>query len=125
MLIRLSAMTPKPTQRLMPGMPSHLICIDRSSLLILFGVQCRNDFQSAVCFGGSDSFEDGFIVCQRDALPVVGDGAEEGMLDGVPLRCAWRIVANGYCQPVAVGEFGLQISFPNRGTGAIAASAIA
>ena len=46
------------------------------------------------------------------------------MLDGIPFGSARRVVSNGYCEPKAVAELGLQFGFPCAGTATVAAAGI-
>jgi len=56
--------------------------------------RCRNA-QTGFRRRGADEVEDGLVGAQRLAFPVFADFRKEPMLDGVPLRGAQWIVADG------------------------------
>jgi len=56
--------------------------------------RCRNA-QTGFRRRGADEVEDGLVGAQRLAFPVLADFRQEPMLDGVPLRGARWIVADG------------------------------
>ena len=55
--------------------------------------------------GGGDEIDDREPTDEWLAASILGDVAEHAMLDLVPLRCPWRIVAYLQDQPGLVGEF--------------------
>ena len=71
----------------------------------------------------SDRTEHQAKASQRLSGPVVGNGAEESVLDIIPLGCSARVMANRNLQVILVGPL-LQFSFPESRAMTIAASAV-
>lgn len=72
----------------------------------------------------TDVLEYGVVAVQRSSSPVLGDLAEQAVLDGIPLRCARRVVGDGDGDAVAVREPLLETVLPSSTVRAVAAAAI-
>ena len=94
------------------------------AFFVFFRVQYCLDFQSLGGGRRGDVVEYGFVAFQRNAGPVFADFAEQPVFGGIPLRGARGIMAGNHRQPMAIGEFALQVAFPDPGAGAVAAAAI-
>lgn len=95
---------------------AHLFVGHLFAGLIEFSLQGCIDFQSCASLGGANILERHLITVQRHTLPVLADLAEQAMFDGIPLRCAGRIMANGDGEPMTIAQLLLQIGLPYRGT---------
>lgn len=71
------------------------------------------------CANAADRL-DSLVIDRRPSARVLGDVAEESMLDLVPLRGAGRKVADADCQAGPVGER-LQLELPQSAARAVAA----
>jgi hypothetical protein len=67
--------------------------------------------------------DDGFVVNERSATPVLGDVAEESVFDLVPLGCARRKVRNPDREPGSISET-LELDLPQTTAGPVAPAAI-
>ena len=103
---------------------THLLRVDFDSGEIGFRVERGRDFQSGVRRGFTDQTQDGGIVSERYSGPLLADLAEDAMFDGIPLGGSRGIMADGYAQAVAVGEFFLEGVFPLVAVGPIAPAAV-
>lgn len=56
--------------------------------------------------------EDGLVTVQRTSRQVFADRAEQAVLDGVPLRCARRVVCDSDGEAMAIAELVLKTEFP-------------
>jgi len=72
----------------------------------------------------ADEVEDFGVAIQRFRGPVFGNLGEQAVLDGIPFGSAGGVVGNGYCEPKAVAELGLQFGFPGASPAAVAAASI-
>jgi hypothetical protein len=61
---------------------------------------------------------------RRGAGPVHPDGAEQSVLDGIPLRAARRIVAHRDGEPAGIPQLFLELGFPHAGPAAVRATRI-
>ena len=90
---------------------------------ILATVEGRLDLQ-ALCRGGAgDEFDDDVVADQRSASPVLGDMAEETMLNLVPFAGARRQMADRQPQAGTVGQL-LQRDLPQAATSPVAAASV-
>ena len=78
---------------------------------ILARVQLGLDREPGACADGADELDYSLAISEGTAPPVLGDVAEETVLDLVPLRRAGRDVRHADAEPGAVGE-ALQFGFP-------------
>src|SRR6185312_14880874 len=91
--------------------------------LIVVRVQRRLHDQAGACRRAGDQTDDSLAANQRPATPVLGNEAEEPVLDLVPLAGAWREVADDQPDPQVVGQL-LQAHLPKPGARAVGAAAV-
>ena len=96
-------------------------CLD--ALRVILGVQDGSDLEPCLCCRGSDELEDLLVAVEWLPFPVAADVVEEEVLDRVPLRRTWRIVANGNGDGISVAE-PLETSHPDSAARSVATSAI-
>ena len=94
-----------------------LACIVEGLIALRFHLQPR------VSGGGRDEFHDDFVTHQRFSPPILGDVAEEPMLDLVPLAGRWGEMTDADFQAEFAAQL-CQTPFPEVATSAIAAAAI-
>ena len=70
----------------------HLGFGDLDAFLVDPRVEGALDFEPGLGACRRDEVDDGGVVCERPAAPILRDAAEQAVLDLVPFRCAWRIV---------------------------------
>jgi len=92
---------------------------------IVATVEVSVDRQAGLSSGGANEVEDLLIAVEGFASPVLGDLREETMLDRVPFRSYGRVVGDGKCQAVGIGQLGLEFCFPSAATLAVTAAGIA
>ena len=66
----------------------HLGLGDLDAFLVDSCVECALDFEAGLGRCRRDEFDDGSVVCERPAAPVLSDAAEQAVLDLVPLCAA-------------------------------------
>jgi hypothetical protein len=96
---------------------------DDDARLVVTRVQGGAHFQAGARRGAGDEIDDRPVADQRTAAPVLGDKAEETMLDLVPLARAGRKVAHLQLEPQFVRER-LERHFPEPIATAVAAAAV-
>jgi len=74
--------------------------------------------------GAVDEHNDGGEVEQGLAGPVFTNWTEEAVLDGIPLRRACRVVADGNGEPERDNQLLMQFPFPGANPGAVTAAAV-
>src|SRR6478672_5380681 len=89
----------------------NFLIVNDDACRVLAGIQCRSHAQAFRGARGTDELDDGFEVNEWAPTPILGDMAEEPVLDLVPLRCSWREVADANLEAGAVGQF-LQFNLP-------------
>jgi hypothetical protein len=72
----------------------HLGIANFDSFLVNRRVEDSLDLESGLSCSSRDRVDDGGMVCEWAAAPVLRNAAEQAMLDPVPVRRAWRVVAN-------------------------------
>jgi len=77
-------------------------------------VEAGVDLEAGAGAGRGDRVDDYLVGGQRSAAPVLGDEAEQPVLDFVPLRCAGREVADADGQAGLVGQ-ALQLGLKRPG----------
>src|ERR1035438_4033241 len=82
------------------------------------------DGKAGFRFGGSDEVENLVDIGERFACPVLADLAEQTMFDGIPLRSARGIVADGNGEAERSTECILKRFPPGAASRAVASSAI-
>ena len=87
-------------------------------------VEVSRDRETGSGAGVADEVEDFGVTVKRLGGPVFGDFGEQAVLDGIPFGSAGGVMGNGYCEPKAVAELGLQFGFPGAGTATVAAAGI-
>ena len=97
---------------------------DLASCWIVLAVKPRPDTKSRCILRTANEIYYRGVAYKRAASPVLGDMAEEAMLDLVPLTCAWWKVADADMQAGFVGE-PLHLKLPCTGPVAVAAPASA
>src|SRR5919199_5485034 len=85
------------------------------------GVEFRLDRQSGTRGGIADEVDDHLQAEQRSATPVLGDVAEQAVLDHVPLAGTWRQVAHLDAQTGLIRQ-SLEFGLPQAVVAAIAAT---
>ena len=91
---------------------------------IAAGVEVTGHGEAGCGLGLADEANDGGMIDERDAGPLLADFGEEPVLDWIPLGGAGGIVADGDEQAKGIGESVLQGMFPQAGIGAVAAAVI-
>jgi hypothetical protein len=83
------------------------LCISSSLTLIPFGpgVELAPHLQAGLGFGGRDQFDHCQTAGQRRAPPILGDVAEQPVLNLVPLRGPGRIMQTRSVKPVSSDSF--------------------
>src|SRR5271157_3675806 len=72
--------------------PGELLFADLNPGLVSLGIESGLHRQSGLCRRVGDEVHDHLVTGQRSAPPVLGDEAEEAMLDLVPLaRSGWEV----------------------------------
>jgi hypothetical protein len=89
----------------------HLGVADLDALLVGARVEGTFDFQSGFGRGRADQLDDGDMISQRPAAPVLRDVTEQTMLDLIPLRRARRVMVDTQHKIRLVGEL-LQLDLP-------------
>src|SRR5664279_4596629 len=79
----------------------HLRFADLDTRRVGACIQFAAHRQAGLGRGGSDQFHDGLAARQGLAPPCLGDVAKQLVLYFVPLRGAWRVVADPKCRPVS------------------------
>jgi len=102
----------------------HLGVGDLDALVIDAINEMRLYPESGPGLGVTDVFEYGLVAVQRSSRPVLGDLAEQAVLDGVPLRGTRRVVGDSDGDAVAVREPLLEPVLPRSTVRAVAAAAI-
>ncbi len=74
--------------------------------------------------GGTDVLEHGLVAGERLSGPVLGDLAEEPVLDGIPLGGAGGIVGDGDAEAEGIAEFLLEGTLPGANSVSVAAAAV-
>src|SRR5262249_165762 len=92
--------------------------------LVDFGVEFRRHCQSCLGPGSGDVIQSYVIGLARHTLAVLAELGEESMLDGIPFRGSWRIVANGDAKSMLIAQFLLQIALPDTTTWAVGAARV-
>ena len=75
-------------------------------------------------FGFSNEANDGGVINQRLASPVLTNLTEDAVLDRIPLRWAGGVVADRHNQSKAVSKLFLERAFPEPISGTVAAATI-
>src|ERR1700677_4155957 len=75
----------------------HFCIADLDAFFIGVGVEFAADGQARLGRGRGDQLDDRRLTRERPTAPVLGDMAEQAVLDLVPLRRAGRIVAYADC----------------------------
>src|ERR1017187_1126437 len=101
----------------------HLGVADLDALLVCAGIERAFDLQSGFRGRRADQLDDGEVIGEWPAAPVLSDVAEHAVLYLVPLRRSRRIVENVQGKPGLVGEF-LKLPLPQSHTRAIGAAAV-
>ena len=101
----------------------HLGLADLDALAIAAGIEGALDLETGLGGRGPDEFDHSKAIRERPASPVLGDVAEQPVLDLVPLRCARRIMMDVDHEPGIVGEL-LQFALPEPHTRAVGAAAV-
>ena len=70
----------------------HLGLGDLETFLVDPWVECALNFEPGLGRCRRYELDDGSVVCERPAAPVLRDAAEQAVLDLVPFRRAWRIM---------------------------------
>ncbi len=96
---------------------------DFDSGVVGIGVQLGADKQAGFRRRAADQIDDRLMAEQRLAAPVLGDEAEETMLDLVPFARARREVAHADVETGTIGQF-LQFPLPKPVPWPIASSRI-
>ena len=96
----------------------HLGLGDLEAFLVEPCVECALNFEAGLCRCRRDEFDDGSVVCERPAAPVLRDTAEQAVFDLVPFRCAWRIMTDDDGRFCFVGEL-LQLDLPESNARAV------
>src|SRR5262245_34651953 len=84
---------------------------DLDAFLVGPRIEYALDLQARLCRGGADQLDDGDAIHQRFSSPVLGNVAEEAMLNLVPFRGAWRQVMDVNGEVCVIGEL-LQLNLP-------------
>ena len=95
--VRVHGVTAEADRRLLGG-------CDFFALVRVF-IQTRATMKTSIRARRPNVLQDRFVTSQRFAGPVCADQAEHAVIDGIPLRCPWRIVRYRDGQPELVGEF--------------------
>ena len=82
------------------------------------------DPQSRLGAGGADIVDDGLVVGERPARPVLADLGECPVFDGVRLRGAARVVADSNREAVPVAQGVLEAVLPGPGARPVAAAGV-
>ena len=84
---------------------SHFCVGHLDTLGIGVGVEFASDLQSSFRGRCSDQLDHGQTAGQWFSAPILADVTEQAVLDLVPFRRAWRIVAHREGQSARVGKF--------------------
>ena len=84
---------------------SHLGLGDPYAFFVDPRVEGALDFEPGLGACRRDELDDGGVVCERPAAPILGNAAEQAVLDLVPFRCARRIVPDLDVRPVSSASF--------------------
>src|SRR3990172_9211334 len=87
------------------------------------GIELAADTQAGASGGGGDEVDHGLVGDERLAPPVLRDGAEEAVLDLVPLARAGREVADRDLDTDLVSE-PLELELPEPQAGAVASTRV-
>ncbi len=103
---------------------SELVLRHLHALRILFPGKESADLQPGLRDRPTDAREHALEAAQRLARPVVADVREQAVFDGIPLRRAGRVVANGDWDSEDVCEFLLEAKLVDAGSRSIAPARI-
>ena len=84
----------------------------------------RPDGKPLLGLGGPDVLEHGFVAGERLSSPVLGDLAEEPVLDGIPLGGAGGVVGDGDAEAEGIAELLLEGALPGSNSVSVAAAAV-
>src|SRR5579883_1779759 len=101
----------------------HLVLCDLDTGGVLVGVELRLDSETSGGPGVANELNHGLPCAQGLATPVLGDVAEQAVLDLVPLAGARRKVGDHDSHVELVGPL-LQLPFPRAGAVAVAPTGV-
>jgi hypothetical protein len=104
--------------------PSNLLWGEFDSLGVAAGIEGAGNGEAGFGLGLADEANDGCMINERDAGPLLADLGEEPVLDRIPFGCAGGKVADGDKEPEGIGEPLLQGVFPQVGVSAVAAAVV-
>src|ERR1700691_4656240 len=120
----LDGVIPFGMERIAFDVERRYFCIaDLDAFFVGVGVEFAADSQALLGRGRRDQLDDRRLTRERPTAPVLGDMAEQAVLDLVPLRRAGRIVANADGQSRLVGQL-LQFDFPEPNPRTVGASTV-
>ena len=103
---------------------SHLDIGDFDFGGVVLRAQAAVDPQPGFGFGFTNEAEDGGVICQGLAGPVLADLTEDAVLNGIPFGGAGGVVADRHGQSKAVNELFLERTFPEPAPGPVAAPTV-
>jgi hypothetical protein len=96
---------------------------DFLSFRIIGGIQKGTAAKTCLGACGANEVQDRCIIAQWFTLPVGADGAEQTMLNRIPLRCSWWIMGHGDGDSPFVRHL-LQRPLPKPRTGTVGTTAV-
>ena len=106
------------------GQLMHLCVGDFDTLLVASANEMCPHPQSGGGRCGANVFEDRVEAVKRTSGAVLGEFAEQPMLDWIPLGCSGRVMGDGHSEPMALAELVVESELPDPASGAVTAAAV-